>query len=770
MLAMCNLCSGAALDAVVFGDPSSEQAHGVAALYADVEPGAMEQGSRRISGAGSIRFTLACDPAEQNYLTVKLWGGDTVNGTQYLHLYDPDNRIGSYQDDWPEVTVWTEQAPFPGRFVYSTTLIPLHLTAGKTDVTLKLADAELAIYRVYSHLEPFFEPADEIQGSKPEWAAVRPAGARSPYDELVYQANLGIAEFLTWQKYGPAWDAAVAAGNAPAVITGAVTYDGRGGNASWTVQQWKEDIYARFSNSNMVCMQALEAYGIAYNSPWSNHYQNPELLDRIVKGLDFFRIAQGANGAFGNPWGLLWIGGPNRVNGSHPLEGFGVYSLPSAFLHVHEHIGESVLNEPVDEDDNPATPMVTRKTAYINLFKGIIEHMAERRGHASNQDRAQVHAMVKANQCLELLSPADARPAAEVQQWVHEAMGVLQSRYGGFWESEKGLSLEPHGTINGGYCGSYGTAPISFAYLYGRMTGGADTVVNGRIQDNINAFANYLYMDTDSDGYRAWVNESVISWRPNRYPARAFVDEGVFNGLAYAAIESGNPYAVRLLADFIAHRRVYTIDCSASAVAPHYEDKTIGAIRMVELYQGVEALAADVIELPMETAQTFAWADEDAAAVVIRHEGARLYMTLNWRHDYCAGCDRTRENAIANNIARLHHTTDNTDRIANVAMGTPHGMFNLYTCRYGDYYAAMNLSETESFEVNVSDLGWENAVDMITRSRVDVSVNPVLGPRSTMILYPGKCLDFLPGDVNRDCAVNLADLTILASGWMSRIE
>ena len=764
-----NVCLAEVLDRIILGETISETIHSVLAANASIESGALGQSSRRIGSEGAITFTLACDPAQQNYLTVKVWGGETVSGTQYLYLYDPTNKIGDYQGDWPEVTIWTSQAPFPGRFVYSTYLIPLHLTAGKAQVTLKLADAQLAIYRVYSHREPFFDPGDEKQGNMPALAPLRPAGVRSQYDQLVYQANLGINEFLTWQKYGPTWDAAVAAGTAPAVITGAVTFNGAGGNASWTVQQWKEDIYARFSNSNMVSMQALEAFGIAFNSPWSNLYQNPELVDRIVKGLDFFRIAQGANGAFGNPWGLKWLGGPNRVNGSHPLEGFGVHALPDAFLHVHGQISDAVLDQLVDEDDNPATPAVTRKTAYINLFKGIIQHMLGARGHASNQDRAQVHAMVRSNQCLKLLSLSEAWPESSVSQWVHEAIGDLPSVYGGPWESEKGLSLEPHGTINGGYCGNYGTANLSFIHIYGEMTGGNDAVVNGRIHDNINAFMHYLYLDRDSDGCRDWVNESVISWRPNRYPARAFLSEGIFNGLAYAAQELNNPYAIRLLRDYIDHRRVYTINCSASAVAAHYEDKTLQAIKMVDRFQAVEALAAAAIRLPMENDDPFAWADEDAAAVVIRHNGARLYMTMNWRHNYCSGCSRTRANAIANNIARVHYTTDSIDRVANVAMKTPHGMFKLYTCRYGDYFVAVNVSNTESFAVDVSGLSGEYAVDMVQGVRVSLAASPVLPPRSTMVLYPGECLTYLPTDLNRDCDVNLADFSIFASDWLDSL-
>lgn len=761
------VCHGDVLDRIIFGDMDSESAHSVSAPFTFAETGGLGQSCRRLSMSGSITFTLACDPVRQNYLTVKLWGSDTVTGTQYLYLYDPKNRIGVYQDDWPEVTIWTSQPPFPGRFVYSTYLIPKTLTAGKSQVILKLADAQLAIYSVYSHLNPFFEPINEIQGKNPGLGPVRPAGFRSLYEQIVYQANLGIAELLTWQKYGPAWEAAVAAGDAPAVMTGAVTFDGRGGDPSWTIQQWKEDLYIRFTTGNMVCLEALEAYGIAYNSPWSNYYQNPELVERIIKGLDFFRIAQGANGAFSNPWGLLWIGGPHRVDGAGCLEGFGVHALADAFLLVYDHIPPETFNEMVDDDDNPDTPPVTRRTSYIHLFKGIINHMLNDRGHAPNQDRAQVHAMYKANECLKILSPADAWPDNTAITWVYEALGELPCPiYDGFWESRKGLALEVHGTINGGYCGNYGPHAIAFIYPYGMMTGGGNVLVNSRINKEVDAFANYLYAGNDSEGYVGLVNESVISWRPNQYPAVQFPSPAVFNGLAYAAIHLGNQNAIRILQLYLNNNRLYSIDCSASAVAAHYEEKALAAMKMVDLIEQVRALPATSVRLPMERNETYAWADEQAAGIVVKHQGARLYMTLNWRHDYCPGCSRSAANAVANDIARVHYTTDTMDRFANVEMKTPFGLYKLYTCRYGDYLIAMNLSDTESYEVATSEVTWTEAVDLIGKVQVDLYPAPILPPRSTMILYPGRCIDYLSGDFNKDCIVDLEDLAIFTTQWL----
>lgn len=725
------------IDEVIFGNSSSESAHSVVAEDTWSETGGLGETCRHIGSDGSITFTLSCAPDRRNYITVKLWGSQTLGSGQELYLYnDTGDRIGNYQAAWPEIARWgrPSQSPFPGRFVYSTYMIPRELTDGKTKVTLKLAGAPLQIYRAYTHLAPFFQPGDETQGTDPGNGNLRPQQTTSQYDYLVQQANLGIEEFLTWQLYGNQWDSMVAAGEAPEFATGAVTYDGRFSDDLSADREWKEDIYDRFANSNLVCLQALEAYGIAYNSQWSDYYQDPEMIDRILAGLTFFRIAQGANGAFGNPWGLDWVGGPDRVDGAHCLEGFGVHALPDAFLDVHEDITDSMLDDVmVDADDNPDTPDVSRRTAYTNLFKGIINHMLDDRGHAPNQDRAQVHAMYQANRCLQILSPGDAWEESTAKQWVYQATGAEMATIypGTYWESEKGLALEVHGTINGGYCGNYGTAAISFLHTYGNMVGGNDAVVNERTNKAVDAFSNYVLVQDDSDGYKGLAREEVISWRPNNYPGRQFPNSGSFNGLAYAALNLDNQNAVRILQHYLNNRRVYTIDCSASAVAPHYEDNTLQAIKMVDVFQEVQNLAETDTRLPMEDEQDFAWADEQAAGVVVKQDDTRFFATLNYRHGYCNGCDRRKSNAVTSDIARIHYTTDTIDRIANVEMDSPYGIFELYTLKYGPFLMAMNCSEDTSYEYDPDD--FISGTDLISG---EVMTAPItLAPGTTVIFY-----------------------------------
>ena len=68
-----NVCLAEVLDRIILGETISETIHSVLAANASIESGALGQSSRRIGSEGAITFTLACDPAQQNYLTVKVW-------------------------------------------------------------------------------------------------------------------------------------------------------------------------------------------------------------------------------------------------------------------------------------------------------------------------------------------------------------------------------------------------------------------------------------------------------------------------------------------------------------------------------------------------------------------------------------------------------------------------------------------------------------------------------------------------------------------------
>ena len=71
------------LDTLVFGNTASETAHALTTTDSAVVTGALSQTARRFTPTstagvwgGTATFTMAVDEAENNYVTVKMWGGE----------------------------------------------------------------------------------------------------------------------------------------------------------------------------------------------------------------------------------------------------------------------------------------------------------------------------------------------------------------------------------------------------------------------------------------------------------------------------------------------------------------------------------------------------------------------------------------------------------------------------------------------------------------------------------------------------------------------
>ena len=209
------------LDTIIFGNPASEISHSFAGTGSfiitnnSVSPA---QTARRCStnnpatvNGGSLTFTLTVDPKWRNYFTVKLWGGDDFSSVYSqdsdmgrLHLYVPAsnyvaNATTNYQigyrheGDYACLNAAAYKPPLPGRFFYSTTLLPLWMTQGRTSLTLTIQSAgriydlgsggppsgnyqfnmvtnSRGIYQAYTHTDPVLNPAGEVQGTAPATA------------------------------------------------------------------------------------------------------------------------------------------------------------------------------------------------------------------------------------------------------------------------------------------------------------------------------------------------------------------------------------------------------------------------------------------------------------------------------------------------------------------------------------------------------------------------------------------------------------------------
>lgn len=181
-----------------------------------------------------VDFELDCQPEKQNYLTVKVWGSSGSDGYRpgsSLLLYDPEKGDAPFEaiarQDGPlkpshhprkgEMVRQTEAKAFPGRFYYATHPIPLAMTQARSTVRLRLLykgrAPGLEVYRVYTHLDPFFEPpADEIQGQPFDEIQGQPfelgpprerqeVSAQERFEHWKAQANSGFDKARQFQSW-----------------------------------------------------------------------------------------------------------------------------------------------------------------------------------------------------------------------------------------------------------------------------------------------------------------------------------------------------------------------------------------------------------------------------------------------------------------------------------------------------------------------------------------------------------------------------------------
>jgi hypothetical protein len=101
------------------------------------------------------------------------------------------------------------------------------------------------------------------------------------------------------------------------------------------------------------------------------------------------------------------------------------------------------------------------------------------------------------------------------------------------------------------------------------------------------------------------------------------------------------------------------------------------------------------------------------------------------------------------------------------------GRAEFYHFRYGDFLVAMNTTSSKSFTLPIPADVPQQAWEMITSQTIDTTETVTVEPRSTLVLFIGEagyCGDsntvYLEADINRDCIVDLLDLSSLAEFWL----
>ncbi len=738
---------------VIIGDESGEDENKVEYVNASPPQTRSVDGRsytyRTLDKNGAMVVNLKCSPDQVNYLTVQLWGGDTGDGS--LWVCDPGTgNMNAGNDgqphrnsivdrrDWVELNTLSDSPQFDGGFIYSTYEIPMVYTEGRESVSLRIystggpadygsikikeqTEPSRGIYGAYMETEPSFEPEQYgITGGGYIDGAKTPGNSYEDTKEQLKQAVLsGIDTLREWQIYG--------GDNYPSYMEGMVTRSSAWKTKALEDDDWK-DIYYNDSyalRQNMTPLNMLELAAYAYDNAAElslSAEDREEMLGRIVAGADLLCRAQGVNGGFDSPGG--WIGGPQRSDeGDSHLTGFGLRSVGEALLMVQDAVlSDEIKNELIDSDAD-TIPDKKRIEAWNEMLERARDYLMtlDGYGHAPNQDMANSEAALKFDAFL--------KQSGGNTLGKNERNGIISRCFGekknlalsSYWVSEKGTILENFGSVSGGYSGDYGSNAIAqLSRIAETARKYYDINYSSFVNTAYEAIDNYYFIGKkQSEGAycKQLYTEGLTSNRNSYYPGTERYPIDI-----YAALELKNDTALRIIYDYLNQKDIaYEMSSGSLSVSNvHYEDGIIDAYRLYDAFGSLKAAFEDRdIEnysylMEDDSVASYAWCDETARSVVIKDNGERIYMSLNWRNpihtdryyntDYTDGKDNQR--IRINNLARVHATNSRYDRYGYAEVYTDNYSESDWTyinkngensciqalmvCSYGDYTIIMN--------------------------------------------------------------------------------
>ncbi|MDF7825471.1 hypothetical protein P4B35_15700 [Pontiellaceae bacterium B12227] len=746
--------SAEVVDHLVLGDAVSEQAHQLEAELSDVVDGALGQKARRLLAngewrGGKVTMKMKVDPEKPNYFTVKFWGGDTCGEEQYearLCLYVNGKQLGTRhlgQIDMLDIMKY-DLPRYPGRFLYTTRPLPLHMTEGKTEVELtiegqggingyapKIADYQKmmkepsrGIYRAYVHTNPGFQPLeDEVQGTAPV-LPIRP----EPGIEVIEKLKKDLNERSKYELERP-------------------------------------------GKKHELNIQYLAH---AYKTPWNIAYKNKVALERLVDAIDihYLEWRKDPDASLGRRWIFK---GP----------------IGDAIRLTHEDL------KPWLDEKVPGTKTVRRK-AWAELMVASRTHNSSKEGEArrayTNQCMIKDQNTYYCNLAIALIYPKKAWPEKKARRMLYEAMGL--EPFSGSWDEyakpdwshgKNKMLLTPAGlTRELGFVGAYGEIICDSGVAIYEATKsspeGADPRIREQLIRMIRARAPFRYPLVDKEGYRSMNMEGLIGWRDWKFPGNVMYDQ--FNGRDGGAFEVAVSTGDKVLLGY--GQQMLEDNQYFQVVKKRMEERGTSSktylLNVPELYEMVSSLEDQPYRLPMSDGQPdFVFADPGNGVLAFKDRGRIFYSSLYWR-----------ARRMVNNLARVHYMTPHmeVDSIVNIetefndsgkkytfpertnqefsrgreerwytsqgiyqAMagveypiarvrgddsfeyGQEHlqaGKAQLYIMSYGDYFIAMNCDDSDSFRVDIP-ADFVGAKDLVSK-QIAKFPQANLRPGKTMVL------------------------------------
>jgi hypothetical protein len=747
---------GGLLDTLEFGNDSSETAHSLSAVHSDFAVGGLGEASRRLLPGGAepwqggiLRFSVRVDPAQQNYFTLRLWGGDVSKNQLTLHV--EGKQVGyRHLGDIETLDTGTDAPCYPGRFYYRTCPLPLQLTRGKSIVACEIrasgpiwsygntfdryqkpiTEPTRGLYRAYTHTDGCFTPpADEKQGVFPDQAPVRPSPGPEVIEAVKERVNRQIDGLLREPK--------------------------------------------RPCNQMQTLFLAQ-----AWHTKWTRAAGNPATLEKIRNSLDALYRAYAANPK-------LAEAEPSTYN----PEWFGVGPAGQAIVLLENEL-KPAFDEPIDDGKGGT---IQRRDAFREMLVACRDWHREHRRQYTNQSMINdLYGIYLANRGVAVLDPAKALPEMKVRRYLYESIGLepwlgserdgkpLQPLGDAFYQTtKKGLTREL------GFVGNYGEVLDWVTQIYEATRPSpaqpGDPKIKAQLARIARARAPFRYPMLDRDGYRAMVQETIVGWRDTHFPGDVTYDQRPsWDGSAFeAAVVTMDPeligYARQMIEDNQFHK----------SISDRMEDKgfrvTFGLLGVPERYEAMKSQPPSAHRLPMSWDQPdFVFTDEENGVVALKNGREILYASLYWRARHAV-----------NFLGRVHHLTPEFGRIATLAVdiqytpsgheykrpdwtnfgfanggprypktivsahtgeklpiaripaGIDHqpgkenihaGRGDFYQLRYGPYLIAVNMSADRTFDLKAP--AHDGRIrNLVSRKEVAPGSRARVGPRTSVVLH-----------------------------------
>ncbi|MEY4385337.1 MAG: hypothetical protein RLY20_620, partial [Verrucomicrobiota bacterium] len=717
-----------------------------------------------------LTFKLTVDPARRNYVSVKLWGGEEpVTGQESdmgrLYLYVPASNFvagvtNNYQvgyrhgGDYAPLNSAAWRPPLPGRFFYSTTLLPLWMTQGRTNLTLTIQPGgriyslgsggppsgnyqfnmitnSRGIYAAYTHTEAALNPAGETQGTAPATtirtsptvSTMNPGG--SFYNSISNRFNTLLNDSLT----------------------------------------------------NYSC----EEVEILANCYWMTNFPtlntNPAIVTKVIAAVDYF-----ATNYYADPANSVKAGGNEGWGGRFGYLGWAIHTLSAQLqgsLDVVTNFG--------------AGGTISRRQAWGDMLLASRNYGRFGRDgfYLSNQALLADRNIYWANRGLLDLTNVNAFAETNAQRYLLETVGIEPWRgsdlAGGGSSYLLGTNyylVTPKGlTREWGYVGmSYGELSFHVANFYELTTNSAFLTQCVKMAKARSAFRRPSIDVGNGANDQAMEGIGLLAWRGTPESDSQYASEQGYVEKATMGMRSA---AVTMDTNLIGYAKQQLSYNQYFGALPTTGGLSYEILKAFGDYQKVAAATDSGVRLPMTAGQPdFAWADEDSGIIAVKRGNERLWLSTYWQSTKAtalngigrflyetnnfarygvlevtplftwSGSFLYRANNVDSTYSDAYTPPDNLtnayfgERIPQAvgdATGTPSEVFvgkaNFWTCRYANFLIGINRSASASFELKTTS-GFVSATNLITGQLMSGTVT--VAPRSTVVLYLNSATDSSP--------------------------